>query len=225
MSHGEAERVQTIAPHRTRRWPLLSAAVALLLIAWLTAHYPPIRKTSAIEEVSLSYNLLAAGALPWCLQWAGVTCAILGCCGSRIMRGAAVFAISVSFTFATIWWCGLAIRFRGMDPLDAILDVMMFQMQTQFGASSTFDEILFNFIGPILGPLQLSGPVNLQDWNYLAVTLSTTLLVGYLLIVGHVCRIGTRTRDASDYVKFVAVLLPCFAPPIIRLGIRIAQIV
>lgn len=223
MSHDEAKHAPTMVPPRNRRWLLLSAAVALFLVAWLTSHYPPIAKASAIEDVSPSYNLLAAGALPWCLQSAGVTLAILGCCGSRITRAAAVFAIAVSFTLAAIWWCGLAIRFYGMDPQGAILDVTTFQIQSQIGASSTFDFILFNFIGPILGPFQLRGPVNLQNWNFLAVMLSTTLLVGYLLIVGHVCRIGIRFQQVSDYVRFVAAMLPCFVPPLISLGIRIAQ--
>ena len=224
MSHAEPEHGETIAPHRTRMVSLFSAAVVLLLIAWLTAHYPPIHKTSAIEEVSPSYNLLAAGALPWFLQWTGVICAILACCASRNMRRAAIFAIAVSFILAVIWWCGLAFRFRGMDPLDAIVDLMMFQIQSQFGNSSTIDEILFNLIGPMLAPIQVRGPTNLQGWNFLAVLMSTMLLIGYLLFVGHVCRIGTRTRDVSDYVKFVALLLPFFAPPFIRLGIQIAQI-
>lgn len=225
ISHDDAAYDPTTALLRTRRWLLLSSSAALLLIAWLTSHYPLISKASDIEAASPSYILLAAGALPWCLQWAGVTCAILGCCGPRITRSSAVFAISVSFTLGAIWWCWLAIRFHGMDPLDAILNVTMFQIQSQFGISSTLDLILFNFIGPILGPLQLRSPVHLQNWNFLGVMLSTTLLVGYLLIVGRVCRMGTRSQhvSVSDYFGFVAAVLPGFVPPFVSLGIRIAQ--
>jgi hypothetical protein len=111
-----------------------------------------------------------------------------------------------------------------MDPLEAIFDVTMFEIQSQFGASTAFDEILFHFVGPILNPFQLHGPASLQGWNFPFVMLSTTLVVGYPLIVGRLCRIGSRSHSVTDYVKVVAAMLPWFLPPFIRLGIQIAQI-
>ncbi len=227
MSNGDPTHGSTPPPRRRTTWPLFSAAVALVLIAWLCAQYPPIPKVSGIEnieDISATYNLMATGALPWFLQWAGVTCGILGCCGSRNTRGAASFAISISFTLAAIWWSGLAFMFWGMDPLESVLHIMAIDIQSQFGSITFFDFTLFYLIGPILGPLQLCGPLNLQGWNFLFVMLSTTLVVGYLLIVGRWYRIGSRSRSMRDCVKFLAVMLPCFLPPFIRLGIRIAQI-
>jgi hypothetical protein len=35
--------------------------------------------------------------------------------------------------------------------------------------------------------------------------------------------VGNRARCVLDYVKFIAAMLPCFLPPIIRLGIQIAR--
>ena len=222
MLDDDRDHGSTTRPRRRPTWALFSSAVGLVLIAWLLAQQPPIPK-APLDEVSPTYNLMAASALPWFIQWAGVSCAILGCCGSYNTRSAALFAIVGSFALAAIWWSGLAFKFRGMDPLEAIFDVMTFEVLSQFGSSTTYDEILFHFIGPILGPIQLRGPLNLHGWNFLLVMLSTTLVVGYLLIVGRLCRIGSRSHSASDYVKFIAAILPCFLPPLIRLGIRIAQ--
>lgn len=219
MSLAEPENSMAKAPHRVSRWPLFSASVVLLLIAWLIAQYPPI----STESVSLM--LLVTGAAPWFLQWAGVTCAILACCGSRSTMGAFVFAILVSLTFATIWWCGLAFYFRGMDPFDAILHAATLDMKLQLGVASTFGEILFNFIGPILGPLQLCGPISLDGWDSPLAVLSTSLLVGYLLIVGRVCRVGIRSQrsQGNEAIRFLAAMLPCFLPPFIRFVVQIVH--
>lgn len=223
MSDGEPEHCETTLSRRKPPLLLFSAAAGLVLIAWLIAQYPAIPKAQSLDDVSPTYNLMAAGALPWFLQWAGVTCAILGCGGSRNTRSAELFAIVGSFTLAAIWWSGLAFKFRGMDPLEVIADATMFEIKSQSGSSTAFDEILFHFIGPMLGPFQLRGPLSLHGWNLFLAMLSTTVMVGYLLIVGRLCRIGSRSRSASDYVKFIFAILPCFIPPFIRLGIRIAQ--
>ena len=112
-----------------------------------------------------------------------------------------------------------------MNPTDAILDVLMFEISSQFGGSGAFDEILFNFIGPIMGPIGLHGPINLNGLNFVSAMASTVLLVGYLLIVGRLYRIGSQNHSAKDHIKFIAMMLPCFLPPFIRLGIQIVQIV
>lgn len=224
MSNGDPAHGSTTPPRRERTWPLFSAAVALVLIAWLIVRYPPIPRAFSLDEVSATYSLMAAGALPWFLQWAGVTCGILGCCGSRNSPRAALFAILFSFTLAAIWWSGIAFTFWGMDPLEAILHLTAIDVRSRFGGSAFFDFSLFGFIGPILGPFQLYGPLDLHGWNFLFVMLSTTFVVGYPLIVCRLCRIDRRSLSVSDYVKWVAGMLPCFLPPFIRLGIQIAQI-
>ncbi len=169
----------------------------------------------------MTYNLMVACGLPWFLQWAGVICAIFGCFGRWITRDAGRLAILLSFLLAAVWWSGFAFRFRGMDGLEALLDLLMFEAQSQFGTATTFDEILFHFVGPILNPFQLCGPAHLRGWNFAVVMLSTTLVVGYPLVVGRLCRIGSRSYSVVDYVKFVAAMLPWFLPAFIRLWIAI----
>jgi|GEM_PF-3407821 hypothetical protein len=215
----------TLPPRRKATWPLYSAAAAFVLIGCLVAQFPPIQKAVSSDDVSATYNLMVAGAIPWFLQWVGVTCAILACFGSRNTRNAKLFAILGSLTLATIWWSGLAFKFQTMDPLEAVLDVAMFEIHSHFGISTPFDETLFHFIGPILDPLHLHGPLNLHGWNFLVVVPSTTLVVGYLLIVGRFLPISSRSHSVRDYLKLTGAMLPVFLPPFFRLGLRITQTV
>jgi hypothetical protein len=224
MAHSDSEQGSTAPPRRKTTWALLGAAAALLLIAWLIAQFPPIPEASSIDRISPVYNLMAAGALPWFIQWAGVVCVILAFCRGRDSRRVASFAILGSFVLAAVWWSGLAFRFRGMDVLDMVLDAAMFEIQSQFWSNTAFDEILFNFIGPMLGPFQLHGPLSLRGWDFIITLFSTTTVVGYLLIVGRVCHFERRSCSASECLKVLAAMLPCFLPPFIRLGIRIAMI-
>jgi hypothetical protein len=129
----------------------------------------------------------------------------------------------MSFTLAAIWWFGLAWRCRGMSSLDALMDLTWTALQSVLGSATIFDDFLLYFIGPVLGPFQLRGPLDLQGWNFLFAVLSTGLLVGYLLFVGRLCHAESRPRSVWDYVKFTAAMLPCFLPPFIRLGIQIAR--
>mgnify|MGYP003990855163 CR=1 FL=1 len=213
----------TPPPRHKLTWLCYSAAAALVLFGWLIAQFVPIQKAGSSNEVSATYNLMVVGAIPWFLQWAGVTCAILTCFGSRNTRSAKLFAILVSLTLAAIWWGGVAFKYRAMDPLEVVLDQVAFAIDSHFGISTPLDKTLFHFIGPILNPLRLRGPINLHGWNFLVVVLSTTLVVGYLLVVGRLLSVGSRSQSASDYVRFVGALLSVFLPPFIRLGLRIVQ--
>jgi hypothetical protein len=215
----------TVPPKRKATWPLYSAAAALVLIGWLIAQYSRVQKAASIDEISFAYNLMTAGALPWLLQWGGVTCAILTRFGSRNTRNAGFFAVMGSLTLAAIWWFGVAFKYRAMDPLEVVLDQVSFAVESHFGTSTFLDTTLFHFIGPIMGPFRLRGPINLHEWNFLFAVLSTSLMVGYLLFIGRFLQTGKRSSTASDYVKFIGALLPVFLPPFIRLGLRIAQTV
>jgi len=217
MSTGDRERMAAGAGRRKLR--LLLAAVIFLALAWFAAYYPPIRQAPTLLETSTSQSLFTAGAVPWFLQWAGIICAMLYFCRSPRMRTAASIAVTFSLAFAALWWGGLILRFRGMDPLDAITELIMFKWASSLGAFSWQDEFLFNFLGPIVGPVQLRGPINLQGWNFPLVMSSTILLVGYLLLVGRVCQVGGKLSVRS-YIKFSFLVLPCFLPPFIRLAMR-----
>jgi len=72
-------QVASIMPDAEGRYTVFrirSAAVltafALMVLAFLLAQWPPVRRASSIsdlETVSVGLNLLIAGALPWLLQW------------------------------------------------------------------------------------------------------------------------------------------------------------
>jgi hypothetical protein len=217
MPDREADHSSTSLPRRPVSWPLLATAAALILMAWVCAHVPWVGRVSSLNDVSADYNLMTSNALPWFLQRAGVICGILGWCGTRNQRGTTLFAILVSLTLAILWWGGLAIKFQGMGVLKMITEVMKFEIQSDHGSSLLSDEVLFHFIGPILGPLQLHGPDELHGWNFLFIGLSTTLLVGYLRIVGRMTPMANGSSSAIDYIQFIAAILLCFVPPLIRL--------
>jgi hypothetical protein len=207
-------------PRRKRAW-LLVAAAALALTAWVIAHHPPVRNISSLDEVSVSYNLMVAGAIPWFFQWACVVVVVVAFWGSQKTRGAALFAICGSLATAAIWWIGLAFRFRGMDPLDAILDATALEIELGLGGGTAFDQFLFHVLGPMLGPIRLHGPLSFRGWDFLLSMLSTTLVMGYLLVVGGLGSRAQRSNTASDCLKFMAAVFLCFAPPFIRLAVRI----
>ena len=159
-----------------------------------------------------------AGAIPWFLQWAGLICVVVSFYGSQKTREAALFAILGSFALAAVWWLGLAFRFRGMDPLDAILDVTILEIEFGFGGGTAFDQLLFLVLGPMLGPLNLRGPLSLRGWDFVLSMLSTALVVGYLLVVGRFCSTARRSNSPSDYLKFMGALFLCFTPPLYQAG-------
>ncbi len=220
----DANKNGSIKPRRPRvTWALLAAAVVLLVIAWLLAHHPPVPKVASLDEVSLTYNFIVAAALPWFAQWAAVACAILACCRSRNSRQAAFFSIGYTFAIAATWWSGLIWRFRGMDGFDAMLEGATLQLQLNHGASDSYDHMLFEVIGPMLGSLQLHSPLSLRGWDFLFVLLSTTLFVGYLLLAWRFFRFSERPFHLRDIARMFALVLPCYLPCCIRLGMRIAR--
>jgi hypothetical protein len=222
-SQATAAPVALDRPRREGKWPWFCVAATLVLIGWLLAHNRSISEVSAPDNGSFTFSLMVAGALPWFLQWAGVICAIFGCSRSVNARNAARFSMWCSCVLGTLWWSGLALRFRGMSPLEAVNDIVFFALKSRLGSATNFDEILFHVIGPVLGSLQLRGPLDLQGWNFLFAMFSTALLVGYLFVVGRICRVGGGPRSVMDYVKFTAAILPCFLPPFILFVIQFAR--
>ncbi|MDA0835598.1 MAG: hypothetical protein O3A29_20175 [Planctomycetota bacterium] len=195
---------------------LISSAVVLLVVAWGIAQYPPISRFPASTNVSISKNLLIAGAFPWFLQWGAIVCAMVAAFGWQTHKRAGEIAMAVSLTFAIIWWGGLALWFRGMEPLNTIVEAVSMQINSAFGNLSLMDHILFHGVGPLVGPLQLRGPSDLGGWNFLSVLGSTTLLVGYLFFVGR--RFGHlefTSTSPRDYVRMTLACLPFTFVPIV----------
>ncbi len=218
----------TSTPLRRPGWAFPCSAAVLILVAWLVAQYSPVPKgsISTIHDVSFVYGILVAGALPWFLQWAGISCVILYLWrrDPQKWKGPALFAILFSLISAAIWWSGLVFKFWGMDPLDALLDVLTLETAMQLGGGGTFDFFLFNFFGPIIGPIGLQGPINLSGLNFVSAMASTVLLSGYLLLIGRLFRAGSKNQSVKNQVKLVAAMQLCFLPSFIRIGMQIVQI-
>lgn len=221
MPSGDPALVSTSTPLQRPGWAFPCCAAVLILVAWLVAQYPPVPKGS-----TFSYGLIMAGALPWFLQWAGISCVIL-CLWRRDpqnWRGPALLAILFLLISAAIWWSGVVFRFWGMDPMDAFLDVLALETAMQLGGGDVFDFFLFNFFGPIIGPIGLQGPINLSGLNFVSAMASTILLSGYLLLIGRLFRAGSKNQSVKNQVKLVAAMQLCFLPSFIRIGMQIVQI-
>lgn len=224
MMTPNAEPAVVALPIRSRRSErkYLCAAAILILISWVMAQYPPTAKVSNILDVSPVANIITAGAIPWFLQWASVCCIAYWLCRRQATnwKSPALFAIWSSFMFAAVWWFGLVFKFWGMDSLDGILESASLDIQSSYGTLPFFDFFIFNFIGPIIGPIGLHGPGTLAGLNFFSTLVSSSLLVGYLLIVGRLCRIGSK-NTIKDHFIFLATMIPLFSLPCIRLIMQI----
>ena len=209
-----------MADTKMARYPLVLTAGVFLAIAWLVAQYPPISQRGSVDDVSLVLIVLVAGALPWFLQWVGVTCAVAVLPRQRFGRGAFLFAMIASLSLATIWWIGITLRLQGRHLLESNLELQMFELQSAFGTSTFFDECLFHFVGPIVGLVQLRGPVTLSGSDFPLAVLSTALIFGYFLLIGQWSRIGSKPIKGRDFLKLVVGLLLLYLPAFVRLGLE-----
>lgn len=228
------ESEQTVADksaHVQQRqgWPFYVAAVVLIALAWLVAEYHPFTKISVpevLDEFSIGSFLLGTSALSWLLQWGAVISVLVGYFGYKNKRTAIQYAASMSLTFAGLWWAGVAYKYWGLNLLDFAAEEMFRHMSENLGGHNEFDYLLFKFVGPVLGPLQLNGPMLLGGWDFWGVFCSTALLVGYLFFVG--CFLGEEMtwRDLTiRYVaKYIMVFLPVFIPPTILLIQKALQV-
>ena len=203
-----------------RGWPFYVAAVVLIALAWFVAEYHPFTNISVpevLDEFSIGSFLLGTSALSWLLQWGAVISALIGYFGYKNKKTAVKYAACMSLTFAGLWWTGVAYKYWGLDFLEFAAEEMIRGTQRNLGYVSYFDFTLFEFVGPVLGPLQLKGPMLLSGWDFWSVFCSTALLVGYLFFVG--CFLGEeitwRDLTFSYIAKYTLVLLPIFIPPTI----------
>jgi hypothetical protein len=49
------------------------------------------------------------------------------------------------------------------------------------------------------------------------------LVVGYLLILGRLCRVGNRRTSAAEVLRFIAAALVLFVPAFVRFVMRLTQ--
>jgi hypothetical protein len=81
-------------------------------------------------------------------------------------------------------------------------------------------DLLFDYVGPLIDPLALQGPLVLNGWKFLVTVASTMLVMFYLLLVGRFAHIGRGGFAFRDLLRFLATMPLIFLPPFIRLGIK-----
>ncbi len=216
----DPDREPPIEPYSagSRHWRLFTAGGGLIVLAAVLAWFPPILRNQKPDEIFIAHNLLIAGALPWFLQWAGVAAILWAFSSTRSEHwsGGRVFAILSTFTLGLVWWGGVTARFWGKSFLEGTTDVVIESIRQNFGQI----DLLFDYVGPLIDPLALQGPLVLDGWRFLVALASTTLVMAYLLLVGRFARMGRRGFALRDLLRFVAGVLLFFLPPFIRLGVR-----
>jgi hypothetical protein len=206
----------------SRSWRLCAAAGILIVLAAILAWFPPIARNRRPDEVFFAHNLMIVSALPWFLQWAAVAIALWAFSSQRSAdwRAGGVFAILSTFTLGLVWWGGLAVRFWGKAAMEAMTDEVFESVRQHLGE---FD-LLFEYVGPLISPFTLQGPLVLDGWRFLITLASTTLVMAYLMLVGRFGHMGRRGTALPDVLRILAGLLVFFLPPFIRLGIRLWRV-
>ena len=120
-------RPRTPAIGRRKLLVWLTASAALLAASWVFAHHPavaPAASLDEIESVSAGRALLAAGAVPWLLQWAA--CAVLLAAVGRGVAGvdwtALLYGALLHLVVGLSWWIGLAAMWWRASPVEAALE-------------------------------------------------------------------------------------------------------
>jgi hypothetical protein len=181
QNSNEAGRVLRYATHPAT---LLALACVLLGVAWTVAHRPPVHRAGGlddIESISTGYNLLAAGGLPWLLQWAAIALALVALTHQyRHFRGTDVLIGTLTpLLVGLCWWISLAVLYWRSDPIDVIHDMVSRHINRQFGDSAFWEIAVFDVLGPVVCPLRLAGPVSLAGWDFLWSGLSTGVVMVY----------------------------------------------
>jgi hypothetical protein len=183
MSHSTGESHRSSRDDRSPRHAFANFLVALMLLAaaWAWARWAPIRRAPEFEfeEVSIGVNLLIAGAVPWFVQWAGVTCLLVGLFSFRwgLDRRVVLTAAAVPLIVGAAWWIGIVAVHWSEDPLEAMVTMFAQEFARRQGGGSLGQGVLHEVLGPLTAPLLLSGPYSLVGWNFLLTALSTAAVI------------------------------------------------
>lgn len=187
-------------PHPNGRsvWLAGLSAFVLLVAAGICAHRPPIPQADSLEEflaVSAGYKLFVSGAVPWLLQWAGLALLVVAVARGRFRVRWADILLGVCLPLAVglIWWVGLYAAYWTKDPLEALVEHLMWAWTREYRADPSWQGILFDVFGPLVHPLRQQGPGTLRGWEFLWTALSTGLVMSTLTWVAWRWRVeGSR---------------------------------
>ena len=135
--------------------------VLLLASSWALARWAPIPRVPEydLEDVSVGVNFLVAGALPWCIQLAGIAMLFLGV--SRYLRGVdrrcVVMGAAVPLLIGSVWWTSLIAIHWSDNPLEAIEGMLEVSIMQRHGDESVGQGLLHDVIGPLTGTFMLRG--------------------------------------------------------------------
>ena len=110
-----------------------------------------------------------------------------------------------------------------MNLLEAMIEIGTIGMLSQFGALTSVEFLLFDFVGPLLNPLQLRGPLSLRGWDFPTVMLSTILLVSYFSTAIQTSQVAEPGFRIGRSVRFSLLILPLFLIPAVRLAARLGN--
>jgi len=203
-------------------------ALTLAVSSFILANWPPIRRATVaeLETVSVGVNLLIAGALPWFLQWGVLAIVSFSLIRRRahLDRRTTVAVVILPLAVGSCWWIGIAATHWGDNPLEAIVNLVMWSSSRAFGAESFVESILHEGLGPLTCPLMLRGPYTLAGWNFLWTALSTGLVT--LLWAWAIRTLTDLNRSgkpmASRFFLMGIVILLYDSPILIRCIVRVA---
>ncbi len=201
--------------------PFLIAA-ALFGLSWALARWAPVQRVPHVEleDISVGFNLLVSGALPWLLQWAGVLVLFLAVSPfvPSTDRRCVLHGASVPLLLGSVWWISLIVTHWSDDPLEFILSAMVMSVREGLGGESLGQGLIYGVVGPMTAPLMLHGPVSMTGWAYLWIGLSTAAVMGIWTTIASILRGlergGTLKRRQWAWCAFLVLL--CQLPVIVR---------
>lgn len=182
--------------------PLLAGGAVFVAAAWIAAHYQWLRGATA-ADFPLWKAVLTGMAFPWLLQWCGWVCLI--CVVARRFPGgipAAKYGLGITLTLGLAWWAGFLVSVGSRSILDGTVDLARSDVQLAWGSAPMWQTIWAAFLCPILCPLRLRGPMGMNGWQFLTITLSTGIVASWWTLIFHWgLRVPAGHSPFVDFIK------------------------
>lgn len=202
-------------------------AVAFLLsAAWLLAKWGPVGPGASLDEIestSAVSVLIIAGAAPWLLQWAaaGIVAAMVL---RRYLKGnwaPLLLALACTLVAGLFFWGRWGFILWGTDPQEAVLEVTARSLAIKMGGGTFGESILYRIVGPVVCPITLSGPLEMQGWSFLWAGLSSFLVIVFWTWGGAWCGVPSEWREPTfqGTCRLFVVIVGYTAPAWLRLAL------